>query len=104
MNRHDVLVANGRRGACLAGEPLPGRAAGGKLRRQHLDRHRSVQCGIKGLEDDPHSALPQHLNHAIGAQLSQVVGGLGRVEEGEDLFRRRRYASGHRLFRVDLDP
>ena len=56
VNRHDVLVNDGRGRRASRAKSLPGRAAAGQVRGEHLDRHRAVQLGIKALEDDAHAA------------------------------------------------
>ena len=104
VDRHDVLVADRRRGPGLAGEPLPGRAAGGKLRCQHLDGDRPVQRRVERLEDDPHAPFAQHLEHAIRGQLAQFVRGVGRIEEGEDLARIHRRETGRVRVRLRSRP
>ena len=61
-----------------------------------------VQRGINRLEHDSHTSFAQHLEHAIDAELSQVAGGIRRIEEPEDLPGRHRGKTGRVWIRLDL--
>ena len=83
MDRHDVGVGQPRRGLRLAQEPDADLLAKGKLGRQDLDRHLTLQALVPGLVDDPHAAateLPldgvgasQRLDQASGERLVGVI-------------------------------
>ena len=61
-----------------------------------------LQCWVNRLENDPHASFAQHLEHAIDAELSQVAGGIRRVEEPEDLPGCHRRKTGRVRIRLDL--
>src|SRR5207248_7378625 len=79
-----MLVADGGRGAGLAGKALAGGAAGRQLRRQHLDGDKAVQDWIKPLEDDTHPPMTDDFQDLVRSEASKAPRLFGRAEEIED--------------------
>jgi hypothetical protein len=52
----NVFVNDGGGSSRFAAEPLPGGAAAGQMRCEDFDGDRTVEVGIKALEDDAHAA------------------------------------------------
>jgi len=61
--------------------------------REHLNRHRPVQLGVKPLEHDAHATRPDHSLDFVATQASQQLGVTGRREEIE----RERLANGRNV-------
>src|SRR5262249_23185972 len=84
MDGDDMLMADGGRGAGLAGKALAGGAAGGQLRRQHLDGDKAIQDRVESLEDDAHAAMPDDFQDLVRSEASKASRLLGGAEKIED--------------------
>ena len=95
VDRHDVIVTDGRRRPGLPQKPLPRCGVGRQRGRQHLDRHHPAKFGVVGLENDPHPSVTDDFAHVILPESSERVGLVGRLEEVE----RHRVVFGRLRFR-----
>ena len=50
------------------------------MRREHLDRYAAFQLGIEPLQDDPHAAPADDLQHVVAAEPAQHAGLVGRLQ------------------------
>ncbi|CAM4198058.1 hypothetical protein JAAN108728_15845 [Janibacter anophelis] len=67
----DALGAHPGEGVDLAGQAGAGVVVVGDVRAQHLDRH-GAPALVEGKVDDAHPALPQLLEHPVGADRVEV--------------------------------
>ena len=65
--RYDVGMGELRGGSGLTQKPLTQRTVEGQLRREELDRHRSVECDVPGEEHDPHAPAAQFAVERVAA-------------------------------------
>ncbi len=80
VNRHDMLMHDRRRGAGLAIEPLPRRAAVCQMRREHFDGHHAVQLRVEALKHDSHASATDDLFDFVPPQSPQHF----RVRRGRE--------------------
>ena len=86
VNRDHVVVHDGRGRLRLAGESLPGRAAGGQMRRQHLDRDRAIERRVEALSTTPMPPAPTtpEISYPPTARASRIVGRTECIEHALD--------------------
>ena len=83
MDCDDVLVDDGGGGPGLAGESLAGRAAGGELGCENLDRDHPVQRRVMRFEHDSHAPATQYVIDRVRTQAAELARAVGRGEEVE---------------------
>jgi hypothetical protein len=81
VDRHNVFVSDGGDGPRLAAETLAICGVARQVRGQHFDRHETVQRRVERLEDNPHAAATDYLDHLVSSQPAEVLRVLRRVQE-----------------------
>lgn len=81
IDRHQVLMLDGRQCAGLAQEALPGRGVAIEVGLHHLEGNPPAQGDVFSQEDVSHAPLAQEAQHPVHAQPANLVGIDGRKQE-----------------------
>jgi hypothetical protein len=71
---------DGRGRLRLAGETLLRQGTSRQMRRQHLDRHATLEFAIEPLQHHAHAAVSDDLQHIVAAQSAEHVRLVGRLQ------------------------
>ena len=74
VNRHDVIVTDGRRRLTFSVEPSSSVRIGCQLRCQHLDRNNAIEPRIDASQDDAHATSANDFHNFVRAKTPDVIG------------------------------